>query len=95
MSTLLTRSRAYLSLPALSEPSRCVATAIEEPSPDYVRLSRNLGVNKIPIRLLELSKVVHEETLGVYPYEDVARYLDKQVEKLAGGRKNSWRTYEV
>ena len=93
MNHLLTRSRALLSIPALSEPARSVAVAVEEPSDEYVRLSQHLGINKIPLRLVELAKVVREETLGIYPYEDVVRYLDKQVEKLAGSRSDRWHSF--
>ncbi len=93
MNHLLTRSRALLSIPALSEPTRSVAVAVEEPSDEYVRLSQHLGINTIPLRLVDLAKVVREETLGIYPYEDVVCYLDKQVEKLAGSRSNRWHSF--
>lgn len=93
MTGLLKQSRVLLSIPSLSEPSRRIATAINEPSEEYVQISKKLGINKIPLRLLELAKVVREETLGVYSYEEVARYLDKQVEKLASARLESWRSF--
>jgi len=93
MTGLLKQSRALLSIPSLSEPTRSVAVSVDEPSVDYIRLSRKLGVNQIPLRLVELAKIVREETLGIYPYEDVARYLDKQVEKLRGNRADSWRSF--
>ena len=93
MTNLLTRSRALLSIPALAEPHRSVAVSIEEPSEEYVRLSQRLGINKIPLRLVELAKVVREETLGIYPYEEVARYLDKQIEKLVNSRPDRWHSY--
>ena len=63
---------------------------MEEPTEEYVRFSRDLGINKIPLRLVELARIVREETPGLYPYEDVVRYLDKQVEKLANNRSNRW-----
>ena len=93
MISLLTRSRALLSIPALAEPHRNVAISVEEPSENYVRLSQRLGINKIPLRLVELAKVVRQETLGIYPYEEVARYLDKQIEKLANSRSNRWSSF--
>ena len=55
---------------------------MEEPDEEYVRLSKALGINKIPLRLAELAHVIQEECLGTYPYEDVVRYLDKRVEEL-------------
>ena len=67
MTSFLTRSRALLSIPALAEPHRSVAISVAEPSEDYIRLSQRLGINKIPLRLVELAKVVREETLGIYP----------------------------
>ena len=91
MNTLFTRSRALLNIPVLAEPSRSLAVSVEEPSEEYVQLSHRLGINTIPLRLVELAKVVREETLGIYPYEDVARYLDKQIEKLASSRSETWR----
>ena len=93
MTSLLTRSRALLSIPALAEPQRSVAISIEEPSEDYVRLSQRLGINQIPLRLVELAKVVREETLGIYPYKEVARYLNKQIEKLVDSRSDRWHSY--
>jgi hypothetical protein len=93
MSNLLTRPRALLTIPALSEPTRSVAVTVDEPSEEFVQLSQQLGINKIPLRLVELARVVREETMGVYPYEDVVRYLDKQVGKLAGVRSERWRSF--
>jgi hypothetical protein len=91
MAHLLRQTRALLTIPALSEPSRGTIVLTEEPGEEFVQLSRKLGINKIPLRLAELAQVVREETLGVYPYEDVARYLDKQVERLMSGKSDSWR----
>ena len=90
MNHLLARSRTLLSIPALSEPTRSVAVVVEEPAEEFIRLSQDLGINKIPLRLVELAKIVREETLGLYPYEDVVRYLDKQVEKLTNSRSDRW-----
>jgi hypothetical protein len=93
MSNLLTRSRALLTIPALSEPTRSVAVTVDEPSEEFVELSQQLGINKIPLRLVELARVVQEETMGVYPYDDVARYLDKQVQKLKGSDSGRWGSF--
>jgi hypothetical protein len=62
---------------------------VEEPDEEYIRLSRTLGINKIPLRLVELARVVQEECLGVYPYEHVARYLDKRVQELRKNKSGS------
>lgn len=93
MTSLLKQSRALLRIPALLEPVRSVSVAVDEPSDEYVWLSQQLGINKIPLRLADLAKVIREETLGIYPYEDVARYLDKQLGKLASGRSERWRSF--
>jgi hypothetical protein len=93
MTSLLKQSRDLLGIPALLEPVRNVAVAVDEPSEEYVRLSQQLGINKIPLRLADLAEIVREETLGVYPYEDVVRYLDKQVGKLASRRSERWRSF--
>ncbi|MDQ6733638.1 MAG: hypothetical protein M3Z35_05885 [Nitrospirota bacterium] len=93
MVSLSKETRALLSIQALSEPTRSAAVSVEEPSEEYVLASRKLGINKIPLRLVELAKVVQEETLGTYAYEDVARYLDKQIEKLANSRSNRWSSF--
>lgn len=90
MSSLWKQSRALLTIPVLSEPSRRAAAPVEEPSEEYIQLSNELGINQIPLRLVELAQVVREETLGVYPYEEVVRCLDKQVAKLAGSQSKTW-----
>jgi hypothetical protein len=67
MISLLKQSRALLTISALSEPVKISPLALEEPDEEYVRLSKALGINKIPLRLVELARVVQEECLGVYP----------------------------
>jgi hypothetical protein len=89
MINLLKQSRVLLTIPALSEPVKTPTLAIEEPCEEYVRLSRALGINKIPLRLVELARVIQEECLGVYPYEAVVRYLDRRVEELRKKRPRS------
>ncbi len=39
-------------------------------------------MNTIPLRFIELAKVVEQECLGTYPYEAVAQYLNHQVDLL-------------
>jgi hypothetical protein len=84
----------HLNLPVLSEPARSPGFSFEQPSADYVALSKQLGVNTIPLRLCELAQIVREETLGIYPYQDVASYLDQQAAALSQGKVNRWKTYE-
>jgi hypothetical protein len=82
MVSLLRQSRTLLTIPILSEPVKTSTLAIEEPDEEYIRLSKALGINKIPLRLVELAQVVQEECLDTYPYEDVERYLDRRVQEL-------------
>jgi hypothetical protein len=89
MINLLKQSRALLTIPILSEPVKTSTLAIEEPGEEYVRLSKALGINKIPLRLVELARVVQEECLGTHPYEAVVRYLDRRVEELRKKRPRS------
>jgi hypothetical protein len=59
--------------------------AVEEPDQEYIELSKRLGINKIPLQLIELARVIREVCIGVYEYDAVTRYLDGQVERK---RKN-------
>ena len=94
MTGLVKHSLPFLRLPVLSEPARSPGFSFEQPSADYIALSRQLGVNTIPLRLCELAQIVREETLGIYSYQQVASYLDQQVAALSQGKSNRWRTYE-
>ena len=40
--------------------------AVEEPDQEYVELSKRLRVNKIPLQLIELARVIREVCIGVY-----------------------------
>jgi hypothetical protein len=93
MISLLRQSRTLLTIPALSEPVKTSTLAVEEPDEEYVRLSKTLGINTIPLRLVELAHVIQEECLGTYPYEAVVRYLDRRVEKLRKEKSRSHYSY--
>src|SRR3954454_3324324 len=94
MTGLIKHSLQLLSLPVLSEPSRSPGLPFEEPSAQYIALSRQLGVNTIPLRLCDLAQIVREETLVIYPYQNVASFLDQQVAASTQGKANRWKTYE-
>lgn len=99
MATLLKEASKILNIPALLEPIRTARVAIAEPDEEYVRVSVALGINKIPLKLVQLAKVIEEECLGVYDYNDVVRYLDKQVERLSKNKFDrhyyEWRWHPV
>ena len=76
-------AREMITIPAFHEPVR-VPLRMEEPENEFVRLSQNLGVNVIPLQFVKLAQIVRQEFLGIYPYEAVRQYLDRQVEQ---GRK--------
>ena len=63
-----------------------VSLTVEEPDQEYIELSKRLGINKIPLQLIELARVVREVCIGVYEYEAVTWYLDRQVERTKKNR---------
>ena len=74
-------------------PQVSAAAVTDLPDAEYVRLSQRLGVNQIPLQVVELTKVVHEMALGIYDYRSVVNYLDAQEQHINSDR-TAWRRYE-
>lgn len=59
-----------------------VPVAVTVPDDEYVKLSKEMKVNSIPLALARLEAILQEETLGVYDYDKVVAYLDEQARRL-------------
>ena len=67
----------------------------EIPDAAYREISQRLGINTIPLALVELEEVLRRKTLGVYDYSKVVAYLDEQCRRLDEERKPGlFRSYE-
>ncbi len=93
MNGIVKNSLKLLGLPVLSEPVRVPGLTFDQPSAEYIELSQQLGVNRIPIQLCQLAQIVREETMGTYPYDSVVQYLDKQAAALSQSTRERWRTF--
>lgn len=55
---------------------------VEEPDQEYIELSKRLGINTIPLQLVDLARLIRQVCIGIYEYDAVVRYLDGQVERM-------------
>jgi hypothetical protein len=48
---------------------------------EFLQISKRLGINTIPLQMMELAEAVRGLGIGLYEYETVTRYLDALVKR--------------
>ncbi len=86
----------FWALDALLEAEPAAAPLVPtEVDAEYARLSKRLGINEIPLQLVELERVLQAERIAVYDYGEVTTFLDGQVTRrrkaLEKARRSTWR----